>query len=897
MVAVWVFCVPTTTTASGVPLLKSPPGSFSLQRHAGRPPPSTNDMPLAPRKRGPPSGLRIQVDPNASTSTLAQTSSQPSLLLDASPATLSAAPSADTPLSPAVVDTVAIHTDDAPAPSAQPALAFPRAKRAGSLRNMKQLSLQLPSSAAAQQPVFSMAPHDQSDPASSSDVTVHELPSQAPHARRPLTLSLPATPSRAAFQPPVRQSFRTRSSSIVSTTSVASLQVLPHTTHVPMTASTSSFATRAKEDDNGAPYTDGPIEILPGIWLGQEENARNWSQLEARGIRWVLNVAKEVAPPYLDGQNDMAPRPVADPRNPPKSAVDERLRIRPSASTPNLAQPQTAFLSRRKPGPEEAPGQPVQPQAVPFVPPTGGSALLYIHLPWSHGQSDLVKSGFPTAMSFVDHARRKGQGVLIHCQCGVSRSATLVIALVMRASMPRDDVPVPEELKSVQGSMHNAYAFVKEKSKWVGPNMSLIYQLLEYERTLSPKKDAASVTSEGTEASDEEEWSRKRLAMEREEEAEAAAAAEEDRTREARDLDRAMEERMAAKKAGPPAPLLLNPPPAPGAGTWRSRFPARKRAGSVHSTFTSSSSVISEDPLEDDEDSEEGEANITVMPPTEIMLVANDESSARTTTDEEASPSAKFLERFADSTPKLLPPPPGKAGMKHRRSASLAIAPSSLPPQPPPSAPAHRMSFGGIPPPPQTATRSTFGPIPQPPLLRRPSPRGAIPPSAPAGKSGFTFPTPGSRASSIKSYSSTKRTPLPTVPSSPVAVPTLATPKTARSRPAPLRLPVTPPAPHVAIVPSSSAPQQTLFVFPPDRTHTACTPSTLTLTMMTPRVDSFAVTPTPRKASFGATKRGGMKRMSWLGMGAAPATPTTACSRVDAKGWVGLDAGTTRPPV
>ncbi|QRV90920.1 Dual specificity phosphatase, catalytic domain [Ceratobasidium sp. AG-Ba] len=812
-------------------------------------------MPLAPRKRGPPSGLRIQVDPNASTSTLAQTSSQPSLLLDASPATLSAAPSADTPLSPAVVDTVAIHTDDAPAPSAQPALAFPRAKRAGSLRNMKQLSLQLPSSAAAQQPVFSIAPHDQSDPASSSDVTVHELPSQAPHARRPLTLSLPATPSRAAFQPPVRQSFRTRSSSIVSTTSVASLQVLPHTTNVPMTASTSSFATRAKEDDNGAPYTDGPIEILPGIWLGQEENARNWPQLEARGIRWVLNVAKEVAPPYLDGQNDMAPRPVADPRNPPKSAVDERLRIRPSASTPNLAQPQTAFLSRRKPGPEEAPGQAVQPQAVPFVPPTGGSALLYIHLPWSHGQSDLVKSGFPTAMSFVDHARRKGQGVLIHCQCGVSRSATLVIALVMRASMPLDGVPVPEELKSVQGSMHNAYAFVKEKSKWVGPNMSLIYQLLEYERTLSPKKDAASVTSEGTEASDEEEWSRKRLAMEREEEAEAAAAAEEDRTREARDLDRAMEERMAAKKAGPPAPLLLNPPPAPGAGTWRSRFPARKRAGSVHSTFTSSSSVISEDPLEDDEDSEEGEANITVMPPTEIVLMANDESSARTTTDEEASPSAKFLERFADSTPKLLPPPPGKAGMKHRRSAT------------------HRMSFGGIPPPPQTATRSTFGPIPQPPLLRRPSPRGAIPPSAPAADAASDC----SIVACCRANSSDA--------------------KTARSRPAPLRLPVTPPAPHVAIVPSSSAPQQTLFVFPPDRTHTACTPSTLTLTMMTPRVDSFAVTPTPRKASFGATKRGGMKRMSWLGMGAAPATPTTACSRVDAKGWVGLDAGTTRPPV
>ncbi|KAG8744684.1 hypothetical protein FRC10_009598 [Ceratobasidium sp. 414] len=856
---------------------------------------------MPPMKRGPPSGLRIQVDPSASTCSLAQTSSQPSLLLDASPATLSAAPSAETPLSPAAADTVAIQTDDAPVPSAQPSLPFPRAKRAGSLRNMKQLSLQLPSSAAPQQSAFSIPLHDQSDPASSSDVTIQEPSGQAPHARRSLALSLPPTPSRSLTQPPpVRQSFRTRSSSIVSTTSVASLQVPSHlqATGAPMTASTSSFATRAKEDDNGAPYADGPIQILPGVWLGQEENARNWPELHARGIRWVLNVAKEVAPPYMDGKDDIAPRPVADPRSPPKSAVDERLRIRPSASTPNLAQPQTAFLSRRKPGPEKQPQQPSQPRAVPFVPPTGGPALLYVHLPWSHGQSDLVKSGFPAAMSFVDHAQRKGQGVLIHCQCGVSRSATLVIALVMRASMARDGVDVPEELRSVQGSMHNAYAFVKEKSKWVGPNMSLIYQLLEYERTLAPKKDAPSITSEGTDASEEEEWSRKRLAMEREEaEAEAAAAAEEDRTREAKDLDRAMEERMAAKKAGPPAPLLLNPPPAPGAGAWRSRFPSRKRAGSVHSTFTSSSSVISEDPLEDDEDSEEGEANMTVVPPTEIVLVTNDESSARTTTDEEVSPSAKYVEGFADSAPKLLPPP-GKAGMKHRRSASLAIATNSLPLPPPPSAPAHKISFGGIPPPPLTATRSSFGPIPQPPLLRRPGPRGAIPPSAPAGKSGFVFPAPGPRAASIKSHPSAKRTPLPTVPSSPVAVPTLATPKTARTRPAPLRLPVTPPVPHIAVVPSSSAPQQTLFVFPPDRSHTACTPSTLTLTMMTPRVDAFeGVTPTPRKGSFGATRKPGMKRMSWLGMGVAPATPTTACSRVDAKGWVGLNAGTARPPL
>ncbi|GAB1519311.1 tyrosine/serine/threonine protein phosphatase [Rhizoctonia solani] len=854
--------------------------------------------PLPLRKKGPPSGLRIRVDSNASTSSLLPTTgSQPSLVLDTSPASLSAAPStAETPSSPHVADQVTIRAADAaPAPvalAAQPSeqvpLPFPRPKRTSG-RNMKQLSLQLPSSAASQHSTFSTAPpstqrHDESDAASSSNATVQS------HARRPPTLSVPVpqTASRPTFPP--RQSFRARSSSIASITSVASVQVPGHlaATGAPMPASTSAFATRAKEDDNGAPYANGPIEILPGIWLGQEENARNWPDLASRGIRWVLNVAKEVAPPYMDD----VPAPV-DPREPPKTAVDDRLRIRPSASTPNLAQPQSAFLSRRRPGPPPVQAEQPQPRAVPFVPPTGGPTLLYIHLPWSHGQSDLVKYGFPSAMSFVDHAQRKGQGVLIHCQCGVSRSATLVIALVMRASIPRDDVEVPEDLKSIEGGMHNAYAYVKEKSRWVGPNMSLIYQLMEYERALTPRKGTPSVSSDGEELSEEEEWSRKRLAMEREDaEAEAAVAAEEDRTREAKDLDRAMEERMAAKKAGPPAPLMLNPPPASGPTAWKHRFPSRKRAGSVHSTFTTSDSVISEDPEEDD-DSEDGEPNITVVSQNRIELVLGDETgtSARTTTDEEASPSAKFVANFADTAPKLLPPP-GRAGMKHKRSASLAISANSLPSlPPPPSAPASKMSFGNIPVPP--TIRTSFSSIPPPPLPRRLGTRGPAPPSAPATKPGFSFPVPGSRASSIKSHSSTRRpTPLPTVPSSPVAVPTLATPKTTRARPAPLRLPVTPPS-NVTIVPSSSAPQQTLFVFPPDRSHTACTPSTLTLTTMTPRVESFVnpgpgVTPTPRKGSFGATRKPGAKRMSWLGMGVAPATPTTACSRVDAKGWVGL---------
>jgi tyrosine-protein phosphatase len=181
---------------------------------------------------------------------------------------------------------------------------------------------------------------------------------------------------------------------------------------------------RREEDGSPtAPYPDGPIEILPKIWLGAEDNARDWRGLVTRGIGSVLNVAKEVVFPF----DSLTP-----------------------ADTPQM-QPTN-----------ELPGGAVVNQAT-YYPADGMGrpGLHYLKLQWSHGQSDLVQRGFPEAMAFVDQSLARGEGVLIHCQCGISRSATLVIALVMRAASLRSPW-VSQQVWDLKG-MQTAYAYVKQK--------------------------------------------------------------------------------------------------------------------------------------------------------------------------------------------------------------------------------------------------------------------------------------------------------------------------------------------------------------------------------------------------------------------------------------------------
>jgi len=70
-------------------------------------------------------------------------------------------------------------------------------------------------------------------------------------------------------------------------------------------------------------------------------------------------------------------------------------------------------------------------------------------------------------MGVTESARCRGGKVLVHCQAGVSRSPTLVVAYLM-ARYGR--------------SMMDAFNAVKERRPVVAPNFNFMGQLLEFEQ-------------------------------------------------------------------------------------------------------------------------------------------------------------------------------------------------------------------------------------------------------------------------------------------------------------------------------------------------------------------------------------------------------------------------------
>ena len=85
--------------------------------------------------------------------------------------------------------------------------------------------------------------------------------------------------------------------------------------------------------------------------------------------------------------------------------------------------------------------------------------------------------------------RTSGGKIFIHCQAGVSRSATIVIAYIM--TMEHKRLADAYEFAHVVGvcafsESYFLHSFVKSKRLVVSPNLGFMGQLIKYERTLFP---------------------------------------------------------------------------------------------------------------------------------------------------------------------------------------------------------------------------------------------------------------------------------------------------------------------------------------------------------------------------------------------------------------------------
>ena len=96
----------------------------------------------------------------------------------------------------------------------------------------------------------------------------------------------------------------------------------------------------------------------------------------------------------------------------------------------------------------------------------------YKHYPIRDSGDSDITSIFKDSFAFINYVRESGRKLLVHCQAGISRSATICIAYLMLTE---------------GRSMEDAMEYVRSSRKCISPNFGFIGQLYAYENELKSK--------------------------------------------------------------------------------------------------------------------------------------------------------------------------------------------------------------------------------------------------------------------------------------------------------------------------------------------------------------------------------------------------------------------------
>lgn len=199
----------------------------------------------------------------------------------------------------------------------------------------------------------------------------------------------------------------------------------------------------SNEDQKSPGYPNGPIAIYgDNVYLYLEPTAE-----EARNFDVVINVAREVRNPFTE----------------PSAFRDEPMQD--MSPIPDTAATECSFATAFEYIPNDA--TPTTPRAV-FTP----KEPEYLHIPWDHNSD--IGADLMHLCETIERKTLAGKKVLVHCQQGASRSASLIIAYGL--------------YQNPELSVNDAYHAAQKKSRWISPNMRLMYCLQDFQKEVARRK-------------------------------------------------------------------------------------------------------------------------------------------------------------------------------------------------------------------------------------------------------------------------------------------------------------------------------------------------------------------------------------------------------------------------
>ncbi|KAI1818828.1 hypothetical protein GGS20DRAFT_6994 [Poronia punctata] len=214
------------------------------------------------------------------------------------------------------------------------------------------------------------------------------------------------------------------------------------------------------EDQKSPGYPDGPVAIYgDSVYLYLEPTAEEASKFDV-----VINVAREVHNPFSAATGEDG-----------KGSSATLGRTIMESPVPDTAMTNDSFATAFEfPQSDDAGSEtPTTPKAPSWKEPE------YIHMPWDHNTD--IATDLMTLCDTIDKRTKEGKKVLVHCQQGASRSASLIIAYGL--------------YQDPGLSVNDAYYAAQAKSRWISPNMRLMYCLQDFQKEVAKKRLPARPTA------------------------------------------------------------------------------------------------------------------------------------------------------------------------------------------------------------------------------------------------------------------------------------------------------------------------------------------------------------------------------------------------------------------